>query len=85
METLASYANLVLFFLQLMDSGASGNSGLNAQELVAVEFKHVPARAQDPAPPTVEKIVSGAEMRQGHVVPTLAQVKRIKKCLICVK
>lgn len=59
--------------VQLMDSGASGNSGLNAQELVVVEFKHVLARAQDPAPPTVEKIVSGAEMRQGHVVLTLAQ------------
>lgn len=58
-----------------MDSGASGNSGLNAQELVVVEFKHVLARAQDPVPPTVEKIVSGAEMRQGHVVLTLAQVK----------
>ena len=58
-----------------MDSGASGNSGPNAQELVMVEFKHVLARAQDLAPPTVEKIVPVAEMRQGHVVLTLAQVK----------
>ena len=58
-----------------MDSGASGNSGLNAQELVEVEFKRVLAHAQDPAPQTVEKIVPGAEMRQGHVVLTLAQVE----------
>lgn len=59
--------------VQLMDSGASGNSGLNAPELVVVEFKHVLARAQDPAPPTVEKIVSVAEMRLDHVALTLAQ------------
>lgn len=58
-----------------MDSGAGGNSGLNARELVVVEFKHVLAPAQDPAPSTVEKIVPVAEMRQDHVVLTLAQVK----------
>ena len=57
-----------------MDSGASGNSGLSAQELVVVEFKHVLARAQDPAQPMVEKIVSVAEMRLDRVVLTLAQV-----------
>ena len=63
------------FFFQLMDSGASGNSGLNAQELVVEEFKHVLARALDPVPPTVEKIVSVAETRQDHVALILAQVE----------
>lgn len=58
-----------------MDSGAIGKSGLNAQELVAVESKHVLARALDPAPPTVEKIVSVVETRLDLVAPTLVQVK----------
>ena len=58
-----------------MDSGASGNNGQNVQELVVVEFKHALARALDPAPPTVEKIVSVAEMKLDHVALTLAQVE----------
>lgn len=58
-----------------MDSGVPGKNGLNAQEHVVVESKHVLARALDPAPPTVEKIVSVAETRLDLVPPTLAQVK----------
>lgn len=58
-----------------MDSGVIGNSGPNAQELVAVEFKHVLARAPDPVLPMVEKIASVVKTRQDLVVLTLAQVQ----------
>ena len=58
-----------------MDSGASGKSGLNAQERVVAESKHVLARALDPAPPTVEKTVSVAQTRLDLVVLTRVQVK----------
>lgn len=58
-----------------MGSGVNGKSGLNAHELVAVESKHVLARALDQAPPTVEKIALVAQTRLDHVVLILVQVK----------
>lgn len=42
--------------VQLMDSGVNGNLGQYAQELAAEEFRRVPARALNPAPPMGEKI-----------------------------
>lgn len=45
-------------FYQLMVTGLPGNLGLNARDLVTVEFKHVLARALTRAPPMEGKIAS---------------------------
>ena len=57
-----------------MENGVNGNRGQNAQELAVEEFRHVPARALNPAPPMVEKIAKVAETRPDLVALTHVQV-----------
>ena len=54
---LLTYVPHFLFY-QLMVGGLPGNLGLNARDLVTVEFKHVLARALTRAPPMEGKIAS---------------------------
>ena len=63
-----------LIFYQLMASGVSGSHGLNARDLVEVEYKHVLARALIPAQLMEEKNVSVAERRPSHVTAIIVQV-----------
>lgn len=63
------------FCYQLMVSGVSGSRGLNAHDLVAVEYKLELARVIIPAPPMEEVIASVAQMRLGLATVTSAQVE----------
>ena len=65
-----------------MASGVNGSHGLNAHDLVAVEFKHVDARALNPAPLMEGKIASVAETRPGLATPTIAQVNYSRNSLL---
>ena len=61
-----------------MVSGLPGNLGLNARDLVTVEFKHVLARALIPAQLMEEKNVSVAKRRPSHVTAIIVQVYFVK-------
>jgi len=63
-----------LIFYQLMASGVNGSHGLNARDLVEVEYKHVLARALIPAQLMEEKNVSVAKRRPSHVTAIIVQV-----------
>ena len=63
------------FCYQLMVSGVSGSGGLNAHDLVAVEYKRELARVIIPAPPMEEVIASVAQTRLGLATVTSAQVE----------
>ena len=63
------------FCYQLMVSGVSGSRGLNAHDLVAVEYKRELARVIIPAPPMEEVIASVAQTRLGLATVTSAQVE----------
>ena len=67
-----------LIFYQLMASGVSGSHGLNARDLVEVEYKHVLARALIPAQLMEEKNVSVAKRRPSHVTAIIVQVYFVK-------
>ena len=67
-----------LIFYQLMASGVNGSRGLNARDLVEVEYKHVLARALIPAQLMEEKNVSVAKRRQSHVTAIIVQVYFVK-------
>ena len=54
----------------------NGRCGLNAQDLVAVVFKHVLARAL--AAPMEEKIAMVAKTKLDHVTLTIAQVNFVE-------
>ena len=58
-----------------MVSGASGSRGLNAPDLVAVEYKRELVRVIIPAPPMEEVIASVAQTRLGLATVTSAQVE----------
>ena len=62
-----------------MDSGVNGNLGQYAQELAAEEFRRVPARALNPAPPMGEKIAKVVETRLDLVALTHVQVNWCEK------
>ena len=57
-----------------MDSGVNGSRGLNAHDLVAVEFKHVDAHALNPTPPTEEKIALVVKTKPDLVTLAFVQV-----------
>ena len=59
----------------------NGDRGLVAHDLVAVEYKHVLARA--PAPSMEEKIASVVETRPDLVEPMLVQVSCSGSPFLC--
>ena len=63
------------FCYQLMVSGVSGSRGLNAHDLVAVEYKRELARVIIPAPPMEEVIASVVQTGLGLATVTSAQVE----------
>ena len=65
-------------FYQLMASGVNGNRGLNARDLVEVEYKLVLARALIPAQLMEEKNVLVAKRRPSHVTAIFVQVYFVK-------
>ena len=61
-----------------MASGVTGSLGLNAHDLVAVEFTRVLAHAVIQAPPMEEKIALVAETKPDHVTLTIVQVNFVE-------
>ena len=72
---MSSLKELAIFCYQLMVSGVSGSRGLNAHDLVAVEYKHELARVIIPAPSMEAVIASVAQTRLGLATVTSAQVE----------
>ena len=62
------------FHFQSMDNGPNGNLGMNVQDLVVVDSKHVLARAPILVPLTEEEIAVGVGARPDLVEPTIVQV-----------
>ena len=58
-----------------MVSGVSGSRGLNAHDLVTVEYKRELARVIIPAPPMEEVIASVVQTGLGLATVTSAQVE----------